>query len=123
MKTEWKIYYGDKTTFDSTQGSASEAPCTNVICIKYLNKDNGWICSAFKDFYLWHDEEWWGADDVGFWQYMFSTGDKVVKFGASVPSHLFNEIMATAINDPVFGAKSALTPKDFGYKTIWKREG
>lgn len=38
---------------------------------------------------------------------MFEPGYKVVKFGVSVPSELFDKIMTKAINDPDFGEKSA----------------
>jgi hypothetical protein len=107
MDLYWRIYYSDNTTFDNKQGKPKDAPPTGVVCIKQTNKEHGWIVTAFKDFYYWEGNDWWGADEVGFWQYMFLPGNKVVKFGVSVSHDKFNWIMGRAIQDKGFGHKSA----------------
>jgi hypothetical protein len=119
----WRIYYSNGTTFDNTQGSPADAPPTGVICIKQNNRMHGNVVTAFKDFYWWNHDEWWGSDQAGFWQYMFVPGNKVVKFGVSVPSEVFHEIMKVAIADKDFPPKSAKSALDYDYETTWSSEG
>jgi hypothetical protein len=115
----WRIYYADGSTFDSDQGLPEQAPPTGVICIKQCNQMHGWTITAMKDFYLLHDDAWWGADAPGFWQHMFRPGAKVVLFGVSVPDELFHKIMSVALNDSELGDKSARSPLDFGEGRPW----
>lgn len=122
MNITWRIYYGDKTTFDNSQGEPQDAPTTGVICIAQKHPDYGFIVSAMKDFYWWAESEWWGSDQAGFWQYMFSPGYKIVKFGVSVPTPVFNEIMVKANEDRDFGVKSAKSLRDYDYIQEWTRE-
>lgn len=122
MNIVWRIYYGDKTTFDNSMGEPQDAPTTGVICIVQKHPDAGFIVSAMKDFYWWYNDEWWGSDQAGYYQYMFSPGYKIVKFGVSVPTPLFNEIMAKASEDRDFGVKSAKSLRDYDHDTEWTRE-
>lgn len=118
----WRFYYSDGSTFDNLQGSKEDAPPMNVICVKQTSPMHGWVVTAFKDFYYWADNEWYGADQVGFWMYMFKPGAKIVKFGVSVPHEQFNAIMSRAINDAGFGEKSAKAPLEFGNEKGWTSE-
>lgn len=106
----WRIYYSDGSTFDSAQGAPEAARPTGVICIKQSNKMHGWIVTRMKDYYLWHDGQWWGADTPGFWQFLFKPGAKVVLFGESVPDEVFQAVMSRATQDVDFGDKSARSP-------------
>jgi hypothetical protein len=115
----WRIYYADGSVFDSARGDPGDAPPTGVVCIRQANRMHGWTTTAMKDFYLWQHEQWWGADEVGFWQFMFRAGQKVALFGVSVPDETFHRIMGAAINDPAFGVKSAKSPLDFGETKPW----
>lgn len=103
----WRIYYADGSSFDSDDGAPEDAPTTGVLCIKQSNQMSGWILLSQGDYYLWHDEVWWGADAPGFYQYMFKPGAKVVKFGETVPDETWNEIAGAAAADQDFGPKSS----------------
>ena len=96
----WRIYYPD-STFSNLEGEPQDAPSTEVLCVKYLSKEGDWVIDAHKDYYCWNleEEEWWGCDAAGFWQYMFATGKKVVKFGTSIPNDKFYRRMADARED------------------------
>ena len=115
----WRIYYGDKSTFDSSMGTPAEAPSTGVICIVQKDRQHGFVVTAFKDFYWRENGEWWGSDQAGFWQHMFTPGSKVVKFGQSVPGELFNEIMSQATKDQQFGVKSSNSLLEYGSEQGW----
>lgn len=119
---KWRIYYGDKTTFDSTQGEPQDAPTTGVICIVQKHPAYGFVVTAMKDFYWWQNGEWWASDQAGFWQYMFTTGYKIVTFGVSVPAPVFQEIMAKATEDRDFGVKTGKSLLDFDYVQEWTNE-
>lgn len=93
----WKIYYTNQT-FSNLDGKPWEAPSIGVICIKHLI-ENEWRLTAFTDYYIRENDEWWGADASGYWQYMFKPGLKVVKFGTNIPDEPFQKIMAEARND------------------------
>lgn len=122
MNVEWRIYYGDNSTYDNTMGDPHHAPSTGVICIVQKHPDYGFIVSAMKDYYWWAESEWWGSDIAGFWQYMFTSGTKVVKFGQSIPSQRFNAIMTQATKDRDFGVKSAKSLLDYDNIQEWTRE-
>jgi hypothetical protein len=100
----WRIYYSDGSTFSSDQGEPQDAPPTGVICIRERNASAGSVTRSGKDFYIWNAEagQWWQSDAVGFWQYMFEPGPKVVKFGVNTSDENYNWIMGTAANDPNF---------------------
>jgi hypothetical protein len=120
----WRIYYHDRSTFDSTMGLPADAPSTGVVCIvqNHTSKqEGGYIVTAFKDFYWRENNEWWGSDEVGFWQYMFEPGAKVVKFGISIPTVEFNEIMKKASEDVDFGIRNK-TLLDFDNLSEWSSE-
>lgn len=119
---KWRIYYGDKSTFDSSMGGPADAPSTGVICIVQDNKYHGFVVTAFKDFYWRENDEWWGSDQAGFWQYMFEPGTKVVKFGVSVPTELFTEIMSQANRDKDFGVKNSRSLLEYGNNQEWSSE-
>lgn len=121
-KVLWRIYYGDYSTFDNLMGEPADAPSTGVICIVQKHPDYGFIVSAFKDFYWWAKNEWWGSDQAGFWQHMFEPGAKIVKFGVSVPSPVFQEIMKMATKDQDFGIKTAKSLLDYDYVQVWSSE-
>jgi len=119
---KWRIYYGDKSTFDSSMGNPEDAPSTGVICIVQEHKIHGFVVTAFKDFYWRWNDEWWGSDQAGFWQHMFDPGVKIVKFGVSVPTELFAEIMSQASKDREFGVKHSNSLLEYGVESEWSSE-
>ena len=116
---KWKIYYEDFSTFDQSQGTPADAPATGVIAIVQDSADNGWVVTAFKDFYWWMSNEWWGGDAAGFWQQMFKGGAIVMKFGISTDNDTFNEVMKRATADQQFAIKTASTSLEPGVQEGW----
>jgi hypothetical protein len=98
----WKIYYADGSTLSNLGGSPEEAPATGVICIKHFSEGE-WRILAFRDYYAWDKNDWWGHETAGFWQYMFKPGIKIVKFGTSTDDFNFERIMAEAREDTSYG--------------------
>ena len=102
----WRIYYVDGGTFDD-KGTPEDAPTMGIICVKHFTLDNKWELLAYGDYYI-YDRQWWCGDAAGFWQYMFKTGLKIVKFGTSTDDFNFERIMAFARNDDL-GEGSIIT--------------
>lgn len=125
MKTEdptivkWRIYYDDKSTFSSVEGTAAEAPSAGVIAIVQKEKDSGWVVTAFKDYYWYENDEWWGGDAPGFWQHMFKGGAKIVKFGVTTTAANFNETMVRAAADQEFAIKTGKGLLEPGVAESW----
>lgn len=96
----WRIYYGDGSTFDSSQGSPQDAPGINVqVIAKAAGIDLGRLTIASKDFYWFDRGEWFGGDVFGLWDYLAQPGLKVVKFGRLISLPIFQEIMRRAVTD------------------------
>jgi len=107
-KLIWKIYYGDGTTFDNTQGSPQEAPAENVQIIATYEDGAGRILLHLWDWYFYIDykdgkkSEWYGADIHGLLDHLLTYQDQVkaVKQGRSIRNAVFNDLLKKAINDP-----------------------
>lgn len=96
---DWRIYYGDGSTYSSTDGPPESAPCTRVICVAWYDDDlRRRICHQ-ADYYLWGDNRWFSADISGFMQYMQEPGIKIVKFGREIGDLAYRSIMAGAMDD------------------------
>lgn len=112
---DWKIWYSDYSTFDSSQGVPADAPGMGVICIVTPDSDCGCYAHAMSDYYIYTGTEhpwlgidkWLGVDWIGFIDYMQHPGHKVVKFGRNVASEIFHDILRQSHNDPDFPDKSA----------------
>lgn len=69
MRPDWRIYYDDGSTFDSTEGEALEAPALGVLVIRQPPGDDerGATVVSLWDFYLYHrpSRRWWGVDSFG----------------------------------------------------------
>jgi hypothetical protein len=102
----WRIYYDDGSTFDAKDGKPQEAPATGVIAIVQEDSENGWVITAFKDYYWREHNSWWGGDTAGFWQRMFKGGSVIMKFGVSTTNDNFNKILARATEDQQQAIKS-----------------
>ena len=95
----WKIYYGDGSTFTNEDGGAEQAPCGRVICVAFYDEDNRRKICHQADYYLWDGKRWYSADISGFMQYMQEPGFKVVKFGREIGDLKYREIMTKALNN------------------------
>ena len=114
-RPEWKIFYGDGSTFSDLDGSPENAPGVNVQVIIQTSKDHGREVikggNQWRDDYYWWDNEsrrWWCGDLFGLFDHLSQKGWRKVLFGRSVND--FDEIYKAALNDP-----------DFPPKTGWER--
>lgn len=65
---EWIIFYGDGTTFDSTQGNPEDAERYDICCIVLPDPDCGRMILYGWDWYMFKDgaeSEWSGHDIHG----------------------------------------------------------
>lgn len=95
---EWKIYYGDGSTFSNLEGNPEDAPCGNVQRIAYYDEDGRRRQAHDRDYYI-YDKNWYAADIIGFYQYMSEPGFKIVKFGRMLPDSKYREISSFVDND------------------------
>ncbi len=97
---QWRIYYGDGTTFDSEQGAPEQAPAANVQAIAQV-ADIGIgrrTCSRY-DFYWFDRGEWHGSDLFGLFDYLMRVSPSIVKFGRVLPRLEFEAILNRAVTD------------------------
>ena len=109
---DWRIYYGDESTFSSDDGEPQDAPSRDVQVIASPYERVGRRLVNRHDFY-WYDvtdREWRGGDFFGFWDYLTLTGLKIPKFGRNIKLEDFDAIYQRAKNDPDFPRKSAMLP-------------
>ena len=55
--SDWRIYYHDGSTFDSTQGVPNDAPPTGVVCIIQFSREMGREILNRWDCYFWDSVE------------------------------------------------------------------
>jgi len=110
---DWRIYYGNNSTFDNFNGKPEDAPATGVIAIAYYDCDNRRRLWSEKDFYWWDvnppvghisvvnagKPQWFGGDQYGWLQYMYRPGIKIVKFGATYDDMTWRALITKVIND------------------------
>lgn len=66
---DWIIFYGDGSTFDSTQGEPADAPTYDICCMAVPDQDVGRIVLYGWDWYIYKEgkyPEWSGHDIHGF---------------------------------------------------------
>lgn len=109
-KVRWKIFYSDRSTFDSTQGDPSKSPKMGIICIVYPDELVGRVIMHKWDFYYWHpiEMQWWGTDIFGVVLDLFMDDQphKAGRSGRNASNKNYQEIMAAADKDPDFPPKS-----------------
>ena len=113
----WKIYYGDGSTFSSQDGSPWIVPARDVQVIVMIDKDHGWRTQAGSDYYVWDGRDgetrWWGLkDDFALYDYLIDPGYKRVLFGRTITSDQFSKIFKQATEDPDFPQKTAFANKE-----------
>jgi hypothetical protein len=106
----WKIFYGDGSTFSSTDGDLTDAPSTNVQIIVQENESTGHYNQSGSDYYIWRDDHWWGVDIFGLFDFLMESG--LVKFGRTIESSKFTKVYRQAKDDPDFPPRSAYLPKE-----------
>ena len=108
---KWRVYYGDGTTFDSTQGEAWEAPSTNAQVIWQKEPENMLIHgnpSAGRSdlgWFTYRDDWGWDIHDMpGFIDYLMTyKGPKAILIGRTIPTPEFEKIRDQAVRDKTNG--------------------
>lgn len=112
----WRIYYGDGSVYSSSDGLPESAPGLDVQAIAKSDPLVGRVILHGGEIdagYYWYEAgEWYNGDIFGLFDYLQRPGFKVVKFGRSIPTDKFREILQLAVNDPGFPAKSAKYPNE-----------
>jgi len=101
---DWRIYYDDGSTFDSSMGEPHEAPSTGFICaIGYDETGKRYIMHGW-DHYCWDVEadQWWGMDLMGVFDRLRRNLVYAYKEGRTVKRSTWTELMVRANNDPDF---------------------
>jgi hypothetical protein len=110
----WRIYYGDGSTYDDSNGAAWDAPAVNVQAVVVADRDNGWyICRA--DDHYWYregDDSWYSGDRFGLFDYLTQPGRKRVLFGRSIGNIEYRQILDRAMNDPDIPTKTGWKPDE-----------
>jgi hypothetical protein len=102
---DWRIYYDDGSTFDSSQGEPHEAPSHGFICAIGYDQDESRYIQSGWDHYRWDKEthSWWGTDLLGvFDRLRFNKEIYAYKEGRTVSKIAFQEIMDKAHRDKDF---------------------
>ena len=112
---DWRIYYDDGSTFDSTMGSPENAPSFGLLCIVFPDEDHGRLVMQGWDWYFYHDEEknWWGADIHGLLdQMLHNLPVRALKQGRNSPAKVWRETLHRATLDSDFPPKSAMCKRE-----------
>lgn len=112
---EWRIYYGDRTTYSSEDGSPFDAPPDNVQAIVFVDPTVGRGIVAKRSIYYWVPEEgqWSGLMDqlgYGLFDYLRQPGARKVIFGRTISNAAYDAVIRQAVTDPDFPVKSANLP-------------
>lgn len=105
MTPDWRIYYDDGTTYDSSRGEPHEAPAAGFICaVGYEQDGNRYIMHGWDHYrYDRTIEQWWGMDLFGVFDRLRHGGEVYAyKEGRTVSKALFQKIMNDAHHDPQF---------------------
>jgi hypothetical protein len=98
----WRIYYGDGSIYDDSQGSPWDAPALNAQAVVVSDPEHGWYCCRADDFYWYIEAEdrWYSGERFGLFDYLTQPGMKKVIFGRSIPDWEYRKLLDRAMNDP-----------------------
>jgi hypothetical protein len=104
---EWRIYYGDGSTFSNLDGEVWEAPRRYVQLVRQRHPEKGSVIlhGSMNDYvyYCWHGDQWRPHTQMGFEQYMDAPGRfKVRLCGYWIEDDAFKALMVKAQGDPEF---------------------
>jgi len=101
---DWRIYYDDGSTFDSSQGLPHDAPPEGFIAaIGYDETGKRYIMQTY-DFYGYDEasSQWWGHNLPGLLDRLRRNVVYAYKEGRTVTKSEFGAIMGRANSDPDF---------------------
>lgn len=101
---DWRIYYDDGSTFDSSQGEPHEAPSTGFICAVGYDESGARYIMHGWDHYCWSIEssQWWGMDHMGVFDRLRRNLVYAYKEGRTVTKADFQAAMQRAHTDTDF---------------------
>lgn len=115
---EWKIFYSDKRTIDSTQKDPfeldgdKERAGIQVIIQPAEDPRDSWVTASGDDYFVWDNigdrHKWVGVDFVGLLLYLLKSGPKCVLFGEITTNERFKEIWDSAVKE--IGEKHSFIP-------------
>lgn len=108
----WRIYYGDGTTFSDADGPAEKAPSVNVQAIAQVDAEIGRRLVSRYDFYWFDDGSWYGGDFYGLFDYLQRYQPSIVKFGRALSRAKFEEVLRVAYTDPDLAPKMGTDPSE-----------
>ena len=98
---KFKVFYEDGTTYDNTSGSLDRITKKGVVVIlmEDENDDTGQRFESGFDFYCYFTHGWVGVSQYGMYDYLSSSGTKLVLFGRVVNGEKRNDIFNAAMSD------------------------
>lgn len=113
MMLNWRIYYDDGSTFDSSDGAPEDAPAFGVQCIVERDPDVGRIILADDDWYYFDVKwgRWLKSDLYGMLDKLLARID-IVGVMSGRNAQPYREIMALAKDDADFPVKSATKSRE-----------
>lgn len=116
---EWRIYYDDKSTFDSSMGEPKDAPSHGVLIVTVKDQDHGRLVLNGWDWYYHDGKEWWGADVHGLLdRLLHNLPTHAVKQGRMCPSDVWRDMLDQAVKDPDFPIKSAKHKRERPFQQV-----
>ncbi len=108
MTVDWKIFYDNGDTLDSSQGRPMDAPKRGIVCIVQNDSLVGREIKHGSDWYYWvaNESQWWGSDRDGLLDWAMN--NLPIKQGRNVTRKRFSEVMDMADKDPDFRPASGL---------------
>lgn len=110
----WKIYYGDFSTYDDTDGLPHAAPGLNAQIITQADVEHGYSVLWKHDFYWWEPQEaiWRGGDQFGLFDYLQRPGPRKVLFGRTIPYDDLMILLDLTTRDPDLPLKTGWRPEE-----------
>jgi len=108
-RVDWRIYYSDGSTFDSSMGDPGDVPAYGVICIPQPDEMVGRVIMHGWDWYYYvpEDKQWWGSDVFGVIDRLCHRLSVVALLqGRNLSNKDFASVMGRADKDPDFPPKS-----------------
>jgi hypothetical protein len=116
MELEWRVFYGDGSTFDNLQGSPFDAPRLDVQVIVQKNDTVGWKILNGHD-YFYFDPKRDGWQETNEWHdTLLATYHPLLLFGRRMSRADWSRMRRRAIEE----ATSAWGPKSGWLESEWQ---